>query len=71
MTNLGLNQQWKMVQDFKAFGLQNKAVNLMFSIVTKAPDHPQFDAWSKELKSTLGSVSPAPSTPSASSNSNE
>ncbi|MES2309992.1 MAG: hypothetical protein V4507_14150, partial [Verrucomicrobiota bacterium] len=53
LENEVLSQQWKMVQDFKAFGLQNKAINVMFSIISKAPDHPQFEAWSKELRSTL------------------
>ena len=46
--------QWKQAQDLKLFGLQNKAVNLMMSIVSKAPDHPQFESWTKEIREILG-----------------
>ena len=50
--------QWRQALDLNAFGLQNKAVNLMFNIVSKAPDHPQFPGWIKEIREILG-VKPA------------
>lgn len=49
-----LSLRWTQAQDLKLFGFQNKAVNLMFSIISKAPDHPQFEGWIKELRGVLG-----------------
>ncbi len=49
-----LTLQWKQAQDLRDFGLQNKAVNLMFTIVSKAPDHPQFESRIKEIRAILG-----------------
>lgn len=54
LENQVLELQWKMAGDLKRYGLQNKAINLMYTILSKAPDHPQFDAWIKELRAELG-----------------
>lgn len=53
LENQVLEQQWKIATDYRNFGLQNKGINLMYSILSKAPDHPQFEPWVKELRSLL------------------
>lgn len=47
---------WKKAADAELLGLKNRALNIRLDIAQKYPEHPDFDAWSKQIETALATL---------------